>query len=292
MDEDPLKDYWGSWDDTYSRLRLALDASPMVNRYRLPVPAGLNADWFESVGDHLITADYFLQCDGPLDPWQKIDPTFKRSAGRTLAISHTWSFREHPDQWPAEVDKNGVLVYPQLYFLQTLAHANPDCVFFYDYCSLPQPDRTPEEEAIFIKGLRDTARLYSSCQVVQFATDDLYFERAWCLLETFCHLFSKNDRALAVVSFDNPAFVTCLCQLIEGAKYAEENDSSFGGWRERLIGMVRDGKVTVPRDKEFVLEMMASLDLGDYTGIDTEDRGCIDWINPRGVMRLSGLNIT
>jgi hypothetical protein len=289
--EDPLKDYWGSWEDTYDRLRAGLDLAP-PNPMGLPGPVELDAPHFESVGDHLITADYFLQCAGPLEPWQRIDPAFKRRAGKTLAISHTWAFREHPDQWPAQIGDNGVIVYPQLYFLQALALANPDCVFFYDYCSLPQPDRSAEEEAIFMTGLRDTARLYSSCQVVQFATDDAYFERAWCLLETFCHLFSRDDRSMAVMSFDNPAFVAHLTGIIEGARYAEENDSSFDGWRERLIGMVRDAKVTVSRDKELVLDLMRSLDVGDYAGVDTHDRGSVDWINPRGKTKLFGLNIT
>jgi hypothetical protein len=267
------EDYWGSFQDTYNRMDYAFKhlgptpASPLPKSVAIPAPL-VQAEYVD-----FIRPEYFLTTQ-ELRPWQAIPDYYKVKRGKLLAVSHRWDLPTHPDPFGAK-----------LAFLRALSYANPTSVIFFDYCSMPQPPRRHLLEQQFARGLTEVHKIFSRGKLVIFATDDTYFDRAWCLLELYCHLLSPTEKELAVLSLDNPTFVAHLCTVIEGEKYAEDNAIDVDGWRARIMDRVRGGDTTLPADKLTVLGIMAH-GFRDTAKISTSRKGCIEVCTPRGSMYL------
>ena len=103
---------------------------------------------------------------------------------RRFVISHAWLAEEHPDPSLQQLD---ALVYE----LDRLGAPASDVVF-YDYASIPQQDRTPAEELLFLTALRGMNLLYTLegtrvlviPQVPEISPNPKpYSERGWCFFE-------------------------------------------------------------------------------------------------------------
>ena len=92
-----------------------------------------------------------------------------------IAVSHRWLSETHPD--PDGVHFRALLAWCERMRLL-------DCqTFFIDYCSLPQPPRTADEEDVFRFWLPEANRHYQRSTVVLTEETDDYETRAWCMFE-------------------------------------------------------------------------------------------------------------
>merc|ERR1719383_1324098 len=103
---------------------------------------------------------------------------------RRFVISHAWLAEEHPDPSLQQLDA----LVSELDRLET-----PDSdVVFYDYASIPQNDRTPAEQRLFLIALRGINLLYTLegtrvlvlPQVPEISPNPMpYSDRGWCFFE-------------------------------------------------------------------------------------------------------------
>src|SRR5262245_8993931 len=93
----------------------------------------------------------------------------------TIAVSHRWLSREHPD--PEGVQYRELMTLAQRYGL----HDNQ--AFLIDYCSLPHHPRSPDEEKWFRENLPGFQSQYKYITLVLNTGSADYATRAWCMFE-------------------------------------------------------------------------------------------------------------
>merc|ERR1711871_1574111 len=78
-----------------------------------------------------------------------------------IVVSHPWRFPQHPDRDPDHPEKEGQQLAELVEELRRLS-IGPDVLVFYDFCSLPQLPRTPEQKEDFEYALSKMHLLYTS----------------------------------------------------------------------------------------------------------------------------------
>lgn len=103
---------------------------------------------------------------------QDIDPTyFKSLSTKTIAISHRWRDKAHPDKLGRT-----------LAFMRFLSNKLKTDSFFIDYMCLPQKPRTISQQSHYKRCLNQMSVVYTKCLVAPLIEVD-YVDRAWCNFE-------------------------------------------------------------------------------------------------------------
>lgn len=109
-------------------------------------------------------------------------------------ISHRWDLKGDPDPTAWQFDAL------RQFAVELRANNGLPSCFWYDFCSLPQGDRTPEEQAVFVKGLAGLNALSIGCETIALisGSDDpitdfaKQLKRGWILCEMIvAHRSSK-----------------------------------------------------------------------------------------------------
>ncbi len=166
--------------------------------------------------------------------------------------------------------------------MKLIAAHNRDKVFFYDHCSVPQEPLDSIQQGVFDAGLNEMRHIFMEGKVVALATNDDYYDRAWCLMEVFAHLLSPRERSMAVVSLNSAAFVAHLLTIIEGAKYTEGNEISPSGWKSRTMPRVDAGLTSMPGDKQRVMAIMQGFILSGASRVEASAKATVEFCSPRG----------
>jgi hypothetical protein len=108
-------------------------------------------------------------------------------------VSHRWITATHPDP-------DGVQFLELLRRLKDLLAEHPElaeCGVFYDYWSMPQQPRSPEETEIFQRELGRLGELIDAADHVIILSEGYtdYRDRAWCVFEAFVASTSRLDWA-------------------------------------------------------------------------------------------------
>jgi hypothetical protein len=108
-----------------------------------------------------------------------------------FALSYRWLTAEHPD--PDSFHLSKVVAFLEVH--QTWAAENgdnvDDCAVFWDFGSLFQPERTPDQEVLFREGLRASNVWYGSSSTTVLIQSHLppeftaapYTQSGWCFVE-------------------------------------------------------------------------------------------------------------
>jgi hypothetical protein len=172
----------------------------------------LDANWLLSCpDDHKIQRCQELPNEAFLTGDQAVELFWK--FGGLVIVSYGWLSKAHPDPhaFHFRTLKHYLNVH-SIYF--KAAHGLSAVGVFWDYASLPQPDasgkRTPEEKAVFSRGLKAINTLYGSMHntVVQLKrmpgkfdsfphiNKTLYDDRGWCYFEEVVASIQKYNLQL------------------------------------------------------------------------------------------------
>ncbi len=100
---------------------------------------------------------------------------------RHIYVSHRWITPEHPDPHGIQLGE----LKRRLNYLADNQQDRETTLVFYDYCSMPQLPRTPEEDAIFRNDLASLSTLLRSANKMIVLSEGYkdYKNRAWCFWE-------------------------------------------------------------------------------------------------------------
>jgi len=172
-----------------------------------------------------------------------------------IVVSHPWRFPGHPDRDPdLPAEQRGAQLHELIEELDRLS-IKDDVLVFYDFCSLPQMPRTPEEDRCFGLALDKMHLLYTSpsCSVSVLPSVGLpkskgreYIKRAWCFFELM--ISADCER---ICNTDNDDVATLLAgahaPLTEEAfrEQFEEKDFTNNGDKPKVLKMFN--KITSER---------------------------------------------
>ena len=104
----------------------------------------------------------------------------------TIAVSHRWLDRSHPDPEGAQ--------FAELMALSGTLGLLDNQAFLIDYCSLPQAPRTPDEATWFRDSLPGFQRQFKYVTLVLNTGSEDYKTRAWCMLELMLTAMNRAPR--------------------------------------------------------------------------------------------------
>jgi hypothetical protein len=168
-----------------------------------------------------------------------------------LAVSHRW---DHPDQ----PDPSGV----QLREVLSMLDREPSIKYiFYDYCSMPQGEKTKQEKYEFNLLLPNINLLYIGCRIL-ILMDRSYLSRFWTQFEAWLSFQRAYPHGLATAAVgDKRTSVVC----VHGApqRLRETLAQEWAGCTARIAHdklSQPDVHVTNSRDKETQLPKILVLD--------------------------------
>ena len=187
----------------------------------------------------------------------------------SLCVSHRWVSANHPDPTGAQFRELQQR-------LATLRQAGGQYVVFYDYCSMPQAPRSPEEERNFTHDLASLNSLFHNSQKVIILSEGYtdYRDRAWCFLELVIsgekdkiHLFADQEVIKKDLDFADslsPYYLGGIKSLVTGL-HLKEKYQSVPGVVEALMGVIQHldaCRVTNAEDLVVIRRQMSAYLLG------------------------------
>ena len=109
-----------------------------------------------------------------------------------FALSYRWLMAEHPDPDSFHLSKVVAFLEVHKAFMKKVGiYVDDDCAVFWDFGSLFQPERTPDQKALFREGLRASNVWYGSAFTTVLIQSHLppgftatpYSQSGWCFVE-------------------------------------------------------------------------------------------------------------
>ena len=108
-----------------------------------------------------------------------------------FALSYRWLTAEHPDPDSFHLSKVVAFLKVHKAFSKQMGFNEDDCAVFWDFGSLFQPERTPDQKALFREGLRASNVWYGSVHTTVLIQSHLpprftatpYSQSGWCFVE-------------------------------------------------------------------------------------------------------------
>lgn len=124
---------------------------------------------------------------------------------KLLFVSHRWNTAEHPDPDGRQLRE----LQQRLKALNCADDGGETAYVFYDYSSMPQRPRTPEEDAVFYRGIESLRGLSQAADRFVILSEGYrdYKNRAWCFFELVVanqqklHLFHDQRNIEADIAF-------------------------------------------------------------------------------------------
>jgi len=139
------------------------------------------------------------------------------------SVTHSWSAQQHPDPFS-----------DQLRQLAEIAQSHPDCVSFFDYCSVPQNDGLNAE---YKKACKEDVYLPEGHPALRTRHETAIFRQAM----TFMH--TVYDRTLVKVDRLNDPDEGCFTEEMNKLYTLNKNPYESRGWclLEKFIAKLTDG---------------------------------------------------
>lgn len=160
-----------------------------------------------------------------------------------LAVSHRWESPESPDV-------NGVQLATIKAYLQE--HRHIEFVWF-DWSSMPQGDRTTEEDVMFRQMLTNVNLVYLGCQVL-LIVDMSYMSRFWTMFEAWLSMRTATTVGLMSTSAEDQKRCSIVCVHKAQMKYQAAQLQEIWGFKTAAEAheflSSPDVTVTNQRDKD------------------------------------------
>ena len=183
-----------------------------------------------------------------------------------FALSYRWLTAEHPDPDSFHLSKVVAFLEVHKAFAEEVGANVDDCAVFWDFGSLFQPERTPDQKALFREGLRASNVWYGSVYTTVLIQAHLppgftatpYSQSGWCFVEATIS---------SVIKMSGTRFDTGALELDGAGNLVMDEDFQtvlFGCMGRRCVPLRPDvvrhllhteKKFTTDADKEVVADL-------------------------------------